>query len=120
MEHMGIKERETTSGLIQRPFPQEQVSSYVYTNSGEEGKWEGLDVPYIRSFTVEAKNGEKKLYRPIESFGRIYMQADPWHTNAVGYELIARALLATLKKNEQVKDYLRQAKSKPLTSSHDR
>jgi lysophospholipase L1-like esterase len=84
--------------------------SYVYTNSGEEGKWEGLDVPYIRSFTVKAKNGEEKLYRPIESFGKIYMHADPWHTNAVGYQLIAGALLDTLKKNEQVKDYLRQAK----------
>ena len=83
---------------------------YVYTNSGEEGKWEGLDVPHIRSFTVEAKNGEQKLYRPIESFGKIYMYADPWHTNAVGYQLIARALLDTLKKNEQAKDYLRQAK----------
>jgi lysophospholipase L1-like esterase len=77
--------------------------SYVYTNSGEEGKWEGLDVPYIRSFTVEAKSGEEKLYRPIESFGKIYMHADPWHTNAVGYQLIARALFDTLKKNEQVK-----------------
>src|SRR4029450_9187452 len=101
-------------------FPAGTSLFYVYTNSGEEGKWEGLDVPYIRSFAVEAKNGEKKLYTPIESFGRIYMQPDPWHTNAVGYELIARALLATLKKNEQVKDYLRRAKSKPLTSSHDR
>jgi lysophospholipase L1-like esterase len=94
--------------------------SYVYTNSGEEGKWEGLDVPYIRSFTVEAENGEGKLYKPIESFGKIYMHADPWHTNAVGYELIARALVANLKKNEQMKDYLRRAKSKPFTSSHDR
>jgi lysophospholipase L1-like esterase len=84
--------------------------SYIYTDSGEEGKWEGLDVPHIRSFTVEAKNGEQKLYRPIESFGKIYMHADPWHTNAVGYQLIARALLDNLKKNEQVKDYLRQAK----------
>ena len=101
-------------------FPAGTSLFYVYTNSGEEGKWEGLDVPYIRSFAVEAKNGEKKLYTPVESFGRIYMQADPWHTNAVGYELIARALLATLKENEQVKDYLRRAKSKPLTSSHDR
>ena len=94
--------------------------SYIYTNSGEEGKWAGLDVPHIRSFTVEATNGEKKLYRPIESFGKIYMYADPWHTNTVGYQLIANALLDTLKKNEQVKDYLRRAKSKPLTSSHDR
>jgi hypothetical protein len=84
--------------------------SYIYTDSGEEGKWEGLDVPHIRSFTVEATNGEEKLYRPIESFGKIYMHADPWHTNAVGYQLIAKALLNTLKKNEQVKDYLRQAK----------
>ena len=25
--------------------------SYIYTDSGEEGKWEGLDVPHIRSFT---------------------------------------------------------------------
>jgi hypothetical protein len=46
--------------------------SYIYTNSGEEGKWEGLDVPHIhiRSFTVEAKIGEEKPYRPIESFGK--------------------------------------------------
>ena len=101
-------------------FPAGTSLFYVYTNSGEEGKWEGLDVPYLRSFMVEAKNGEEKPYRPIESFGKIYMHADPWHTNAVGYELIARALLATLKKNEQVKDYLRRAKSKPITSSHDR
>jgi hypothetical protein len=94
--------------------------SYVYSNSGEEDKWEGLDVPYTRTFTVQAKNGEETVYRPIESFGKIYMRADPWHTNAVGYQLIARALLDTLKKNDQVKDYLRRAKSKPLTSSHDR
>jgi lysophospholipase L1-like esterase len=64
-------------------------------------------VPHIRSFTVEAKNGKAKLYRPIESFGKIYMQADPWHTNAAGYELIAKALLDVLKKNDRVKDYLR-------------
>ena len=88
-------------------FPPGTNLFYVYTNSGEEGKWEGLDVPHIRSFTVEAKNGEAKLYRPIESFGKIYMQADPWHTNAAGYELIAKALLDVLKKNDRVKDYLR-------------
>jgi lysophospholipase L1-like esterase len=91
-------------------FPARTNLFYVYTNSGEDGKWEGLDVPFIRSFTVEAKNGGAKLYRPIESFGKIYMQADPWHTNAAGYELIAKALLETLKKNDRVKDYLRQTK----------
>jgi lysophospholipase L1-like esterase len=87
-------------------FPAGTSLFYVYTNSGEEGKWEGLDVPYIRSFTVEANNGEKKLYTPIESFGRVYMQADPWHTNAVGYDLIAKALLEVLKKDQKVKAYL--------------
>jgi len=88
-------------------FPAGTNLFYVYTNSGEEGKWEGLDVPYIRSFAVDATNGEEKLYTPIESFGKIYMQADPWHTNAVGYELIAKAILDVLKKNDRVKDYLR-------------
>lgn len=83
---------------------------YVYTNSGEEGKWEGLDVPHIRDFTVDPQNDEAKLYRPIESFGKIYMQADPWHTNAVGYELMAETLFETLKENDRVKNYLRQVK----------
>jgi hypothetical protein len=63
---------------------------YVYTSSGEEGKWEGLDVPHIGSFRVEARNRQVRLYRPIESFGKIYMQADPWHTNAAGYKGFSR------------------------------
>jgi lysophospholipase L1-like esterase len=89
-------------------FPLGTKLFYVYTNSGEEGKWEGLDVPHIRSFTVEAKNGEEKLYSPIESYGKIYMQADPWHTNAVGYELIAQALVDVLKKDAKVRNYLQR------------
>lgn len=77
---------------------------YVYTNSGEEGKWDGLDVPEIRSLTVDAKLS--KVYRPIESFGKIYMQADSWHTNAAGYELIARAVREKLKQDEGFLRYL--------------
>ena len=83
---------------------------YVYTNSGEDGKWEGLDVPHIRSLKVEAKNNGGKVYSPIESFGKIYMYSDSWHTNAAGYELIAQAVLEVLKRNEQLKGYLRQVK----------
>jgi hypothetical protein len=45
---------------------------YVYTSSGEEGKWEGLDVPHIGSFRVEARNRQVRLYRgpssPSEKF----------------------------------------------------
>jgi lysophospholipase L1-like esterase len=70
---------------------------YVYTNSGREGTWEGLDVPYIRNITVEAKNRGSTLYMPVESFGEVYMQADSWHTDARGYELIAKALLEKIK-----------------------
>jgi hypothetical protein len=101
-------------------FPPGTNLFYVYTNSGEEGKWEGLDVPHVRSFTVEAKNGEEKLYRPIESFGKIHMQADPWHTNAAGYELIAQALVDVLKKDAKVRNYLQKVNEGHSTSAAPR
>jgi lysophospholipase L1-like esterase len=67
--------------------------SYVYTNSGARGQWEGLDVPHIRRVTVPpAPAGGGPVYLPIDTFGRVYMQADDWHTDAVGYDLIARAV----------------------------
>jgi hypothetical protein len=81
---------------------------YIYTNSGEEGRWEGLDIPEIRRFTVKPANEGGKVYRPIESFGEIFMQADGWHTNAAGYDLIAKAVLETLKEEGWVKRYLAQ------------
>ena len=79
---------------------------YVYTNSGEEGKWEGLDVPYIRSFRMDSERDENKIYLRIETFGKVYMQADSWHTNARGYELIANALLEKIKHDEKFKRYI--------------
>jgi lysophospholipase L1-like esterase len=82
---------------------------YVYTNSGEKGRWSGLDIPEIRRYTVHAEKGNATVYRPIESFGKMYMQADGWHTDAAGYELIARAVLEKLKDNGKVKRYLAQA-----------
>jgi lysophospholipase L1-like esterase len=66
--------------------------SYVYTNSGRPGQWEGLDLPHIRSIQVPAVSDGRPIYLPIETFGRIYMQADNWHTDRVGYDLIARAV----------------------------
>jgi lysophospholipase L1-like esterase len=39
---------------------------------------------------------------PVETFGEVYMQADSWHTNAYGYELIAKALLEKIKQDEKV------------------
>ena len=66
--------------------------SYVYTNSGARGRWEGLDVPHIRSIVVPFSSDGGKVYLPIETFGRVYMQADDWHTDATGYDLIAHAV----------------------------
>lgn len=90
------------------------VLFYVYTNSGEEGKWEGLDVPDIRTLQVEARHDEEKVYTPIESFGKIYMKSDRVHTNAAGYEVIAQALLEELKKDERFKRYLGQTAAKGI------
>jgi len=66
---------------------------YVYTNSGTPGVWNGLDVPEIRAFTAPAQAGQT-VHRPIDTFGRVYMQADSWHPDAAGYDLIAHAVLA--------------------------
>jgi lysophospholipase L1-like esterase len=65
---------------------------YVYTNSGKRDRWEGLDVPSIRHVTVPASSDGRPVYLPIETFGQIYMQADNWHTDAAGYDRIARAV----------------------------
>lgn len=63
---------------------------YVYTNGGAEGKWENLDLPKIRNFVVPAAGNT--IYRPIETFGQLYFQADGFHTNAGGYEIMAQAV----------------------------
>ncbi len=81
---------------------------YVYTNSGEEGKWEGLDVPQGREARVRAPRGAGRLYLPIETFGKVYVQADGWHPNAQGYDLIARAAAGELAKSESFRAYLRR------------
>jgi lysophospholipase L1-like esterase len=70
--------------------------TYVYTNSGARGRWEGLDVPHLRNVTVPASSDGRPVYLPIETFGRVYMQADDWHTDATGYDLIARAVATAI------------------------
>jgi len=93
-------------------FPPGTVVFYTYTNSGSEGKWEGLDVPAIRRFKVETTQTGLRVYAPIDTFGTMYMYADPWHTNAVGNALIAKAVLEELKGDERVQRYLRQLQAR--------
>ena len=64
---------------------------YVYTNSGAAGQWEGLDLPHIRSVAIPPASG-RPVYLPIDTFGRVYMQGDDWHTDKVGYDLISHAV----------------------------
>ena len=70
---------------------------YVYTNSGARGQWEGLDVPTIRHLLVPASSDGRPAFLPIETFGRVYMQADNWHTDAIGYDLIAHAVADSIR-----------------------
>ena len=69
---------------------------YVYTNSGAAGQWEGLDLPHVREAQVAAQPGGGPMYLTVETFGRLYMQADNWHTDALGYDLIARRVVDVL------------------------
>jgi lysophospholipase L1-like esterase len=79
-------------------FPPGTRLSYVYTNSGARGQWEGLDVPTIRHVTVPASAGGTPALLPIETFGRVYLQADNWHTDAAGYDLIAHAVAGSIRR----------------------
>jgi lysophospholipase L1-like esterase len=89
---------------------------YVYTNSGEKGRWTGLDIPEIRRYTVHAQKGKAIVHRPIETFGKMYMQADGWHTDAAGYELIARAVLEKLKDDGKVKSHLIRSERREISN----
>jgi lysophospholipase L1-like esterase len=81
---------------------------YVYTNSGTEGKWDGLDVPDIRYLKVEPVNKSSVLYAPIDTFGIMYMKADPWHPNALGNKLIAEAVFEKVRETRNFKNYVKQ------------
>lgn len=67
------------------------VVFYAYTVGGEAGVWSGLDVPHVRRFQIDPAAAERD-YGPVDTFGRVYMQADSWHTNATGYRLLAERL----------------------------
>jgi hypothetical protein len=75
--------------------------TYVYTNSGARGRWQGLDVPHLRDVVIPPATDDRPTYLPIETFGRVYMQADDWHTDAAGYDLIARAVAAAIVTSER-------------------
>jgi lysophospholipase L1-like esterase len=90
-------------------FSPGQKIFYVYTNSGAEGRWENLDVPKVRTFTIPAGSGI--VYAPIDTFGKLYLQADGFHTNAEGYDLIARAIRDALVIDEKFLSLVHRAET---------
>jgi lysophospholipase L1-like esterase len=89
-------------------FPPRSEIFYVYTNSGKEGKWEGLDIPDIRYLKIGNEDNDEVLYAPIDTFGKMYMKADPNHTNPDGNKLIAKAVLEKVKESKNFKSYIAQ------------
>jgi lysophospholipase L1-like esterase len=80
---------------------------YMYSNSGTEGKWENLDLPKIRNFVVPASSAP--IYRPIETFGQLYLQADGFHTNARGYEIMSQGVRDALVKDRAFQSLVQRA-----------
>src|SRR5262245_2637819 len=78
-------------------FPVGTRLSYVYTNSGARGHWEGLDVPSIGHVPGPASRDGQPVLLPIDTFGHLYLQADNWHTDRDGYDLIAKAVAESLR-----------------------
>lgn len=83
-------------------FSPGQKVFYAYTNSGDEAHWQNVDLPKVRSFTVPSEV-RGRIDRPIETFGKLYLQADGFHTNVAGYELMARAVREAVVKTEKFK-----------------
>lgn len=87
-------------------FPRGTRLFYAYTNGGQEGQWRGLDVQFIRTLEVETRDGERILYAPVESFGRIPLLSDRVHTDRDGYELIAHAVFDVVRQDSRMKEYV--------------
>ena len=58
---MGISGPAMGYGLYQAGFEPGTRFFYVYTNSGREGQWEGVDVPELRHFIVPAAAGGRSI-----------------------------------------------------------
>lgn len=91
--------------------------TYVYTNSGKDGIWEGLDVPYVREIDITYLKRNKINYAPIDIFGTIHLHSDPWHTNAEGNKLIAENIYEKIRKLPSIQRYIDKTAKNRITAS---
>jgi len=75
-------------------------------SGSNEGVWEGLDVPYIRSLAIDSLVIDKLNYAPIDNFGSVYLHSDAWHTDARGYKLIAEDLVRNIESLPSFKKFI--------------
>jgi lysophospholipase L1-like esterase len=74
-------------------LPSNSTVLYTYTNSGDAGVWNGLDIPIVRQVLPgRFLNG----ILPLDEFGTAEMHADPWHTNAEGNSIVAKELASII------------------------
>jgi len=74
-------------------LPSNSKVLYTYTNSGDAGVWNGLDIPIVRQVLPgRFLNG----ILPLDEFGTAEMHADPWHTNAEGNSIVAKELASII------------------------
>jgi hypothetical protein len=74
-------------------LPSNSTVLYTYTNSGDAGVWNGLDIPLVRQVLPgRFRNG----ILPLDEFGTAEMHGDPWHTNAEGNSIVAKELTSII------------------------
>jgi lysophospholipase L1-like esterase len=74
-------------------LPSNSKILYTYTNSGEAGVWNALDIPLVREVDPgRFLNG----ILPLDEFGIADMHGDPWHTNAAGNSIVAKELASII------------------------
>ena len=74
-------------------LPSNSPVLYTYTNSGDAGVWNGLDIPLVRQVLPgRFLNG----ILPLDEFGTAEMHGDPWHTNVEGNLIVAKKLASII------------------------
>jgi len=74
-------------------LPSNSTVLYTYTNSGDAGVWNGLDIPMVRQ-VLPGRFLDGIL--PLDEFGTAEMHADPLHTNAEGNSIVAKELASII------------------------
>ena len=91
MEPVAISGRATASGATRRACRPGSPCSTSTRTAGPPGSGRASTCRISGASTIPPASG-RPVYLPIDTFGRVYMQGDDWHTDKVGYDLISHAV----------------------------